>query len=643
LSPPTDSFSRLRGIALRRPDQKCTPAITPVLTATGSVATPAMSPSMLATMNSATRVLENLTGHEAFLIQLASFRSQEVLMSLLAAVEAVLSTTSITASAHVSSSSVPSASSNTANLSYQSPSCSGINVATNAAITGTGDTLSILSLAPACLLLDALAASCKLACFRTCLIKRTQLLQGLTDALHRHVDLLSEPRFYFYIFHSQLIASICCLLHNMFVGDFHVVHSLLKPSSEFSTYSTHIVPDSVSEANCAQECPSKLIDRLLSGIGRILDQPGHGPELRAITVSLAGHLLPHCDREQLTEWCGVIDTEPPNSLDPCYTSSSDPPSSQNSAPPPSPNMLQARARLLLAILDSCSTPFAFGRSTSVVQETKAITKVDTPLKSVVADNRFSGNSFLEDAKPIAPELTADCQLSSHLLSGCLRCLAVCTPYCLSLRYAIGDSRRRVHRLARLLRARLPPADNANINASPSLNITQPRDELLAGNACLVLQQCVADTPMAEHLVGSPVMLDLLSLMQEATRVDARRNAAILASKLAQANQEHRDHLSHLDGFSVLAKFNNWGSHTGRHDDNYHQQQQQDSSLMSMMMAHKLNKASSFGHYCGEYHIKKAARDPATLQLAKHNDVADGNDDYVDTLLYTVIIALKYAF
>ncbi|VEL08495.1 unnamed protein product, partial [Protopolystoma xenopodis] len=55
LSPPTDSFSRLRGIALRRPDQKCTSAITPVLTTTGSVATPAMSPSMLATMNSATR------------------------------------------------------------------------------------------------------------------------------------------------------------------------------------------------------------------------------------------------------------------------------------------------------------------------------------------------------------------------------------------------------------------------------------------------------------------------------------------------------------------------------------------------------------------------------------------------------------
>ncbi|VDP77232.1 unnamed protein product [Schistosoma curassoni] len=48
--------------------------------------------------------------------------------------------------------------------------------------------------------------------------------------------------------------------------------------------------------DCSTSCltSSKLVNSLLNGIGAILDQIGHGPELRAVVVALAGRLLPLC-------------------------------------------------------------------------------------------------------------------------------------------------------------------------------------------------------------------------------------------------------------------------------------------------------------------------------------------------------------
>ncbi|TPP58025.1 hypothetical protein FGIG_06996 [Fasciola gigantica] len=195
-----------------------------------------------------------------------------------------------------------------------------------------------------------------------------------------------------------------------------------------------------------------------------------------------------------------------------------------------PSDLSERSRLLLAVLDSCSVPCDNGYKKGAVMST---------------------GTEVSDLKPD--------HLTSHLLGGCIRCLAAGVSHSIELRYAIGDDRRRVRRLARLLRAKLPGAMNTQTTSNVFSAPTIPRDEVLAGNACLILQHCADDTPLAEHLQGSSIILDLLRLIQESQRTDTKRNAAIVIGKLAQSSHVHRDELSRLDGWSVLKSFSSWGS------------------------------------------------------------------------------------
>lgn len=100
-------------------------------------------------------------------------------------------------------------------------------------------------------------------------------------------------------------------------------------------------------------------------------------------------------------------------------------------------------------------------------------------------------------------------LASHRLRGAIRALAAITkaPGNGQVREAIGDSRLLTRRLAQLVRVRVPMSGAESANATL-------RDEPLAANVCLIFEACVEDdTIMAELLVGSSIILDLLKLIQ----------------------------------------------------------------------------------------------------------------------------------
>ncbi|CAH8667968.1 unnamed protein product [Heterobilharzia americana] len=349
-------------------------------------------------------------------------------------------------------------------------------------------------------LLDSLGNACQDTAFQKNILQsRKALLFGLADCLPRHTPLLNDPN------HAYLIGSICRLLHNIYVGQ-------LNQSVDNKNINGSLgMTDNLTE-DCSAFCltSSKLINSILNGIGAILDQIGHGPELRAVVIALAGRLLPLChDTEQLSCWFGE------------HTATA------NVHLPMSD--LPSRTRLLLAVLDSCS-PDSRSRNN---------------LRKGSTDDQQTDESKETNS------------LSSHLISGCIRCLAAGTSHSVYLRYIIGDDRRRVRRLARLIRVRSPgfiPQSRPKSNICPP---PPPRDEPLAGNVCLILQHCAADTPLAEHLQGTSIIYDLLSLIQESRRLDTKRNAAILVGKLAQSSQVHRDQLSRLNGYSVLTPFNSW--------------------------------------------------------------------------------------
>ncbi|CAH8663333.1 unnamed protein product [Schistosoma guineensis] len=352
-------------------------------------------------------------------------------------------------------------------------------------------------------LLDSLGNACQDRTFqKTILQSRKALLFGLSNCLSYHVPLLSDAS------HACLIASICRLLHNIYVGQLD--QPMVTNNNSFSLLDT---PNNDCSTSCLTS--SKLVNSLLNGIGAILDQIGHGPELRAVVVALAGRLLPLChDTNQLTSWFGEPTTESINDLTP-------------------------RTRLFLAILDSCSLD--------------SCSKRNPVNPSSVNGEQQQSNGNISQSKNETNNMT------SHLITGCIRCLALGTNHSISLRYAIGDDRRRVRRLARFIRARLSEYTIQSVicKLNVSSNQLPPRDEPLAGNVCLVLQHCASDTPLAEHLQGTSVIYDLLSLIQESQRLDTKRNAAILIGKLAQSSQVHRDELSRLDGYSVLTPFNSW--------------------------------------------------------------------------------------
>nr|CAH8874550.1 unnamed protein product [Trichobilharzia regenti] len=363
-------------------------------------------------------------------------------------------------------------------------------------------------------LLDSLGNACQDATFQKAVLQSRQtLLFGLADCLSRHTPLLNDPN------HAHLIGSICRLLHNIYVGQ---LDRSVKNNNNNNNNRRNINGLSINANDTDEDCTttfcltsSKLINSILNGIGAILDKIGHGPELRAIAIALAGRLLPLCshDNKQLSSWFGERTA------------------SESSVHVPLSD-LPSRTRLLIAVLDSCSADSYWKNN----------------LQKVSTNN--------QNASENTSESKGTNSISSHLINGCIRCLAAGTSHSISLRYIIGDDRRRVRRLARFIRVRLPFTATDNNRKSNTLR-TPPRDEPLAGNVCLILQHCATDTPLAEHLQGTSVIYDLLSLIQESKRLDTKRNAAILVGKLAQSSQVHRDELSRLDGYSVLTPFNSW--------------------------------------------------------------------------------------
>ncbi|CAH8596747.1 unnamed protein product [Schistosoma turkestanicum] len=377
-------------------------------------------------------------------------------------------------------------------------------------------------------LLDSLSNACQDRTFqKTVLQSRKALLFGLSNCLSYHVPLLSD------VSHAYLVASICRLLHNIYVGG-QLDQSTMNHNNNNFNFMNH----SLNNDNCTIFCcltSSKLINSLLNGIGAILDQIGHGPELRAVVIALAGRLLPLChDTNQLSSWFGE------------HTA--------GSVIPKSINDLTSRTRLLLAILDSCSLDSC----------SKRVPPVNTTVIKNGQQQQQSDENIMSQLKNEANN-TNNNNIASHLITGCIRCLVTGTNHSINLRYAIGDDKRRVRRLARLIRVRLvehnnhksQPTSSSSVMLNKSRQQLPPRDEPLAGNVCLILQYCVSDTPLAEHLQGTTVIYDLLTLIQESQRLDTKRNAAILIGKLAQSSQVHRDELSRLDGYSVLTPFNSW--------------------------------------------------------------------------------------
>uniref|UniRef100_A0A183AIN3 Armadillo repeat-containing protein 8 n=1 Tax=Echinostoma caproni TaxID=27848 RepID=A0A183AIN3_9TREM len=332
-------------------------------------------------------------------------------------------------------------------------------------------------------LLDSLSTACHDATIRRDILqKRQPLLAALADCLVRHAPLLPDPQ------HTRLVTAACQLLHNICVGQLNDL--------------TTARADPNSLASCIASS-GRLPDLLLAGVGAVLDQPSHGPELRAVVVALAGRLLPLCSSQRSSNLSALLYLFSPR---------------QNT---------------------NSSVPSGLGSKNKPVTD--------------------FARKDAGDAVPKA-DIESD-HLTSHLLGGCIRCLAAGVTHSVSLRYAIGDDRRRVRRLARMLRAKIPstPAVSSTSTSNVFSAPTEPRDEVLAGNACLILQHCTDDTPLAEHLQGTSVILDLLKLIQESQRSDTKRNAAIVIGKLAQSSHVHRDELSRLDGWSVLKSFSSWSS------------------------------------------------------------------------------------
>lgn len=131
------------------------------------------------------------------------------------------------------------------------------------------------------------------------------------------------------------------------------------------------------------------------------------------------------------------------------------------------------------------------------------------------DFRLSSTSTLEKApSPLTPTTIKGItkvyesteSLTAHRLRGAIRALSAITraPGCGDVRIAIGDDRLVSRKVALLVRARAPPTSEEE-KRSP------PYDEPLAANACLILEACVDDTVLAENLIGTTVIMDLLRL------------------------------------------------------------------------------------------------------------------------------------
>ncbi|VDD79194.1 unnamed protein product [Mesocestoides corti] len=298
--------------------------------------------------------------------------------------------------------------------------------------------------------------------------------------------------------HTALVGSLCRLLHNFLTGE-----------------------QQVPLARCEMEA-------LLNLVGSILDQPSRSSALISVSIALLGKFMPLCAADLVDKWShtGKDATKP----------------FSKKAQPSQPK-LKERVSILISIISSYSAsvleeapspPIALCGSRNDTQTTNG--------KSQYAANVYESSE----------------SLAAHRLRGAIRALSAITraPGCGDVRVAIGDSRLISRRLAQLIRARAPHAAEADARSPPA------RDEPLTANVCLILEACIEDTVMAENLVGTSIIMDLLKLIQESKKPQTKRNAACVIGRLASASHVHREEVSRLNGMSVLSHFNSWTAQVG---------------------------------------------------------------------------------
>ncbi|KAL5107574.1 Tetratricopeptide repeat protein 12 [Taenia crassiceps] len=252
------------------------------------------------------------------------------------------------------------------------------------------------------------------------------------------------------------------------------------------------------------------MEALLTLVGDILDTPSHSSALISVSIALLGRFMPLCAADLVEKWSHSGRNAP------------DPPNKKHASTIP---QLKERIKVLISIVCSCST--------------STIEKTPCPLTPTYVNGSTKVYESTES-------------LMGHRLRGAIRALSAITraPGCGDVRIAIGDDRLVSRKVALLVRARAPPTSEAE-ERSP------PYDEPLAANACLILEACVDDTVLAENLIGTTVIMDLLKLTREAKKPQTKRNASCVIARLSLASHVHREEMSRLDAMSQLARFNSW--------------------------------------------------------------------------------------
>ncbi|CDS37631.1 tetratricopeptide repeat protein 12 [Echinococcus multilocularis] len=256
------------------------------------------------------------------------------------------------------------------------------------------------------------------------------------------------------------------------------------------------------------------MEALLTLVGDILDTPSHSSPLISVSIALLGRFMPLCTADLVEKWSH---------------SGRDAPELPNKKHVSSVPRLKERIKLLISIVCSCST--------------STLEKALSPLIPTTINGIKKVYESTES-------------LTGHRLRGAIRALSVITraPGCGDVRIAIGDDRLVARKVALLVRARAPPISEAE-KRSP------PYDEPLAANACLILEACVDDTVLAENLIGTTIIMDLLKLTREAKKPQTKRNASCVIARLSLASHVHREEMSRLDAMSQLTRFDSWNVDT----------------------------------------------------------------------------------
>ncbi|KAM7541954.1 hypothetical protein Aperf_G00000012908 [Anoplocephala perfoliata] len=258
------------------------------------------------------------------------------------------------------------------------------------------------------------------------------------------------------------------------------------------------------------------MEALLNLVGEILDT-SRCSNLVSVSIALLGRFMPYCTEELVEKWA-----HSGKDVSEKLSRKSSP-----SATPP----IKERVQLLISIICSCTCLFC--SSSSMLEN------APNPLVPTVVNGVTKVYESTES-------------LTSHRLRGAAHALSAITRAkgCEDVRIAIGDDRLVARKVAQLVRARAIPTCEAE-------QLSPPYDEPLAASACLILEACVDNTVLAENLIGTTVITDLLKLLKSAKKAQTKRNAGCVIARLCLASHVHREEAHNLNAMSYLQHFNSW--------------------------------------------------------------------------------------